>query len=95
MIREIIENKDHPYHKFLMRLTTDLDPEVLKTIACNLFINAGMIGWDKQQEYRKKYGCNIPWTILLDPTSACNLHCTVGLRNTATNLTLHMTRLMI
>lgn len=25
---------------------------------------------------RKKYGCNIPWTILLDPTSACNLHCT-------------------
>lgn len=76
MIREIIENKDHPYHNFLMRLTTDLDPEVLKTVACNLFINAGMIGWDKQEEYRKKYGCNIPWTILLDPTSACNLHCT-------------------
>lgn len=24
----------------------------------------------------KKYGCNIPWAILLDPTSACNLHCT-------------------
>ena len=25
---------------------------------------------------REKYGCNIPWAILLDPTSACNLHCT-------------------
>lgn len=25
---------------------------------------------------QRKYGCNIPWTILLDPTSACNLHCT-------------------
>ena len=24
----------------------------------------------------KKYNCNIPWAILLDPTSACNLHCT-------------------
>ena len=27
-------------------------------------------------EARTKYGCNIPWAILLDPTSACNLHCT-------------------
>ena len=25
---------------------------------------------------RAKYNCNIPWVILLDPTSACNLHCT-------------------
>ena len=24
----------------------------------------------------EKYACNIPWTILLDPASACNLHCT-------------------
>lgn len=25
---------------------------------------------------REKYNCNIPWTMLMDPTSACNLHCT-------------------
>ena len=25
---------------------------------------------------RRKYGRNIPWAILMDPTSACNLHCT-------------------
>jgi MoaA/NifB/PqqE/SkfB family radical SAM enzyme len=24
----------------------------------------------------EKYGCNIPWAMLLDPTSACNLKCT-------------------
>ncbi len=29
-----------------------------------------------QDECREKYGCNIPWIILMDPTSACNLHCT-------------------
>lgn len=29
-----------------------------------------------KQTVSKKYGCNVPWTILLDPTSACNLHCT-------------------
>ena len=25
---------------------------------------------------KETYGCNIPWAILLDPTSACNMHCT-------------------
>ena len=30
----------------------------------------------KEEELRRKYDCNIPWAILLDPTSACNLHCT-------------------
>lgn len=34
------------------------------------------MGWPREEELRKKYDCNIPWTILLDPTSACNLHCT-------------------
>ena len=24
----------------------------------------------------KSNGCNVPWLILMDPTSACNLHCT-------------------
>ena len=76
MIREAITDSKHPYHDFVMRLLTDLDPEVMKTIAVNFFINAGMAGWDRQDEYRKKYGCNIPWTILLETTRACNVHCT-------------------
>lgn len=76
MIREAITDVSHPYHSFVMRLLTDLDPELMKTVAVNFFINASMAGWKKQEECREKYKCNIPWTILLDPTSACNLHCT-------------------
>ena len=76
MIREIIENKDHPYHEYVLKILKELDPEVTKTMVSNFFINANLIGWTKQDELRQKYGCNIPWTILLDPTSACNLHCT-------------------
>jgi len=53
----------------------DVDQEVLTTVAVNFFINANLVGWPRQEELRKKYGCNIPWAILLDPTSACNLHC--------------------
>lgn len=54
----------------------DIDNEVLKTVFENFFLNASLIGWPKQDQYRRKLGCNIPWAILMDPTSACNLHCT-------------------
>ena len=76
MIREVMENPNHPYHPYLLHIINDIDPEVMKTTVVNLFINASLIGWDKQEFCRKKYNCNIPWAILLDPTSACNLHCT-------------------
>ena len=47
----------------------------MKTLLINFFINANLEGWKKLDESREKYGCNIPWAILLDPTSACNCHC--------------------
>ena len=75
-IREAVENPNHPYYSYIRRLLSDVDPEVMKTIVVNFFINANLVGWDKQEAYREKYGCNIPWAILLDPTSACNLRCT-------------------
>ena len=76
VIREAIEDPAHPYHQFILHLIQDTDQNVMKTLVTNFFINASLIGWPKQEELRKKYHCNIPWAILLDPTSACNLHCT-------------------
>jgi MoaA/NifB/PqqE/SkfB family radical SAM enzyme len=76
LIREAISDPENPYYPFVRRLFTDLDPEVMKTIAVNFFINASLVGGPKQDAAREKYDCNIPWAILLDPTSACNLHCT-------------------
>lgn len=75
-IREAIENPEHPYYSYIRKIFKDVDPNVAKTLAVNLFINAALIGWPKEEELREKYDCNIPWAILLDPTSACNLHCT-------------------
>ncbi len=74
-VRRAVEDPEYPYYHFLRHMINDIDPEVLKTVAVNLFVNASMIGWPKQKRLREEYGCNIPWTILLDPTSACNLHC--------------------
>lgn len=76
IIREVITNPQHPYYSFIRRIINDVDSNVVKTLAVNFFINAAMVGWPIQEENRKKYNCNIPWAILLDPTSACNLHCT-------------------
>lgn len=75
-IREAMTNPEHPYYGFIRHILKDVDPKVMKTTAVNFFINANLIGWPKQEECREKYGCNIPWAILLDPASACNLHCT-------------------
>lgn len=76
MIREAITDPKHPYYNFIRHLINDVDPKVTKTLAVNFFINSALVGWKKEEELRKKYNCNIPWAILLDPTSACNLHCT-------------------
>lgn len=75
-IRAAINDHEHPYHPFVMHIVQDTDIGVLKSAFVNFFLNANMIGWDRQEEIRDKYNCNVPWAILLDPTSACNLHCT-------------------
>jgi MoaA/NifB/PqqE/SkfB family radical SAM enzyme len=75
-VRKVIGDPENCYHQMMFRALSDLDPEVVKTFFVNFFVNANIISWQREEEYRKKYHCNIPWTILLDPTSACNLHCT-------------------
>lgn len=76
MIRNAVENPDNAFHPYIEHILNEVDPDVMKTVAVNFFINENMIGYPKQKELKEKYNCNIPWAILLDPTSACNLHCT-------------------
>ncbi len=76
MIRDAVENPDNAFHPYIEHILNEVDPEVMKTVTVNFFINENMIGYPKQKELKEKYNCNIPWAILLDPTSACNLHCT-------------------
>ena len=73
-VRKTLEEKGN-WYDFILRLW-DLDPEVRKTVFKNLILNASLTGSARQDELSAKYSCNVPWAILLDPTSACNLHCT-------------------
>ncbi len=54
----------------------ELDTGTRTTFFRNFILNKHFFGWPEQERNREKYNCNIPWTILLDSTSACNLHCT-------------------
>jgi MoaA/NifB/PqqE/SkfB family radical SAM enzyme len=71
-----INDTDNVWHSFLMSLFTDIDPDVRKTFFENFLVNSVLIGGRRKREIEKKYDCNVPWTLLMDPTSACNLHCT-------------------
>ena len=74
--RSIINDPQDPYYGMIRKVFTDLDRSTVKKLLINFFVHANLAGWKVQDENRKKYNCNIPWAILLDPTSACNLHCT-------------------
>ena len=73
-VRQAIEEKGNWYQLILKAY--ELDPGVRKAFFQNLLFNGSLKGSATQNEMAEKYGCNIPWAILLDPTSACNMHCT-------------------
>ena len=74
--RAVISDPSNNMYQLIMNIFREVDNEVLKATFENFFLNANIIGWPIQEKFRKQYNCNIPWAILLDPTSACNLHCT-------------------
>ena len=72
--RIAIAEKNNWYQ--LMMRAYQLDPGVRRTFFQNFIINASLQGSATQDEISAKENCNVPWAILLDPTSACNMHCT-------------------
>lgn len=74
-VRSAIENPDDPYYAFIRNLTEKVDSNVLRTVAINFFVNGNLMGAKIREKKKEELGCNVPMAILLDPTSACNLHC--------------------
>ncbi|HIU75829.1 MAG TPA: radical SAM protein [Candidatus Pelethocola excrementipullorum] len=74
--RRLIKDQDGKWMIYLNRALDELNSNVVKTTALNLGFEAGFSGYKKTLAMKEKHQCNIPWVILMDPTSACNLHCT-------------------
>jgi len=73
--KKILQDPSNPYRNLIMRAFNEIAPNVRKRFITNFVLNSSMIGSDKASMFKVKYHSNIPWAILMDPTSACNLHC--------------------
>lgn len=73
--RKLFEDPDQKWMRYVNRLLDETDPHVAKMTALNLGYQAAFAGTKKIRKMREIHDCNIPWLILMDPTSACNLHC--------------------
>ena len=75
-VREALGDPDNNWYRLMRSLWDDVDSSVRKKLFENFVINANFRWAPRHEAAKERYGCNIPWTILMDPTSACNLHCT-------------------
>lgn len=76
LIKNIASDPKNNWYRLVMSLWDDIEDGVRRTAFENFVINA-VLKWNSTHNaLMKQYGCNIPWAILFDPTSACNLHCT-------------------
>lgn len=76
LAKEALRDPSNNWNVLMKSLYTDIEDSVRKKIFENFIVNSLILRNQQRKELEKKYDCNIPWTLLLDPTSACNLHCT-------------------
>lgn len=75
-LHTVLDDPDNNWNIFLHNIFSNVAPESLEKLSVSLVLNAAMESYNKRMENVKKYDCNIPWAILMDPTAACNLKCT-------------------
>ena len=63
------------WRRLVERGFAQLSPNTIEKFVNNFLINSAVIGNAKTHEISAKYDRNVPWAILMDPTSDCNLKC--------------------
>lgn len=74
-VRSEIRNPESKWMNIVNYLLDEINPNVAKSTILNLGYEAFFKGTKTIRKNREIHGCNIPWLILFDPTSACNMHC--------------------
>jgi len=73
---QVFNDPNSKWMQYTNKMFDEVDPKIIKMSMMNMGYEGGFRGLHVAQENAKKYGCSIPWIVLFDPTSACNLHCT-------------------
>ena len=74
-VRDMIKDRDGKWINYVYDKMDHLDTNVIKMTALNLGFTGSYYGKKIINEKRVEHGCNVPWLILMDPTSACNMRC--------------------
>ncbi len=74
-MKNALNDKDNVFVQLAKNILCDVDRDLVKSLLVTMGIHAGYYGTKTVRANREKYNCNIPFTILFDPTSACNLKC--------------------
>ena len=74
-LREGFAKPDNMWADLVRHVVRYTDEGILTNLI-EPFTTAFLKSYDYRKASMQKYGCNIPWAILIDPTTACNLHCT-------------------
>lgn len=72
---EVLTDETNTWNSYVYDIIRDIDEDLLTQVLLTFAIDAGYNGTSTLRENRDKLKCNIPWIILMDPTSACNLKC--------------------
>ena len=52
VIWDILDHPESNMYQLIMRVIEEVDPEVVKTVFSNFFLNAAILGWPKQEKLR-------------------------------------------
>lgn len=64
------------WQKFFDNLIATTDQKYLKGLLMSFLYEGALSAFPQSRKKKEELGMPIPWVILFDPTSACNLHCT-------------------
>jgi MoaA/NifB/PqqE/SkfB family radical SAM enzyme len=75
VIRSALLDESSNWHQLVKDLLQDVDKKIIRKLMESFMVNANLWGLSRSHAIEKEYDCNVPWAILMDPTSACNLSC--------------------
>lgn len=75
LFKGICDDTDSNWNVLIGRYFEELSSNTRKKALINFFMYSAVMGLPIRDKNKEKHNCNVPWTILLDPTSACNQKC--------------------
>lgn len=74
-LRKSLQDPNNNWSIFIKNILNNVSTDVLDKIV-PVMLNVALNSYALRTKTIEENHCNVPWAVLMDPTSACNLHCT-------------------